>query len=140
MPLAHDLLPDTPPLPATKTPSTPIIRPSRVQRPPIRYQNMADIFTFLQEKDSPSPLISTLFVELRQKEMNDLFEKGVFEVVSISEGPKNIRIFNSRFVEEIKNVRTANAFEKSRLIVQAYNDHDKISILTQSPTIQRMSQ
>ena len=32
------------------------------------------------------------------------------------------------------------AFEKSRLIVQAYINHGKNEILTQSPTIQQMSQ
>ena len=101
---------------------------------------MAGVSTFLQEKDPLPPLTPTPFVESRQKEINGLLEKGVFEVVSISEVPKNIRIFNSRFVDEIKNIGTANAFEKSRLVVQAYNDHDKMSILTQSPTIQRMSQ
>ena len=140
LPLAQDLLPDNAPLPTTKTPSTPITRPSRVQRPPIRYQNITDVSTFSQEKDSLSPLTPTPFVESRQKEMNGLIEKGVFEVVSISEVPKNIKIFNSRFVDEIQNIGAANAFEKSRLVVQAYNDHDKMSILTQSPTIQRMSQ
>jgi hypothetical protein len=31
-------------------------------------------------------------------------------------------------------------FEKSRLVVQAYNDEGKETILTQSPTIQRASQ
>ena len=51
-----------------------------------------------------------------------------------------MRIFNSRFVDEIKNEGTAMAFEKSRLVVQAYNNHGKEEILTQSPTIQRMSQ
>ena len=119
LPLAQDLLPDTPPLPATETPSTPTTRPFRVRQPPIRYQNMADVSTFLQGKDSLPPLTPTPFVESRQKEMNGLLEKGVFEVVSISEVPKNIRIFNSRFVDEIKNIGTANAFEKSRLVVQA---------------------
>ena len=51
-----------------------------------------------------------------------------------------MRIFNSRFVDEIKNERTATAFEKLRLVVQAYNNHSKEEILTQSPIIQRMSQ
>jgi hypothetical protein len=31
-------------------------------------------------------------------------------------------IFNSRFVDEIKYPGTDKAFEKSRLVVQAYND------------------
>ncbi len=53
---------------------------------------------------------------------------------------KNVRIFNSRFVDEIKHPGTPQAYEKSRLIVQAYNDHEKTLMLTQAPTIQRMSQ
>ena len=50
------------------------------------------------------------------------------------------RIFNSRFVDEIKNKDTEKAFQKSRLVVQAYNDQEKELVLTQSPTIQRISQ
>ena len=40
----------------------------------------------------------------------------------------------------MKNAGTAAAFEKSRLVVQAYNDQSKNMVLTQAPTIQRMSQ
>jgi hypothetical protein len=43
-------------------------------------------------------------------------------------------------VDEIKNPGTDKAFEKSRLVVQAYNDQEKELVLTQSPTIQRVSQ
>jgi hypothetical protein len=53
---------------------------------------------------------------------------------------KNIRIFNSRFVDEIKHSDTSQAYEKSRLIVQTYNDHEKTLVLTQASIIQRMSQ
>lgn len=49
--------------------------------------------------------------------------------------PHGIRIFNSRFVDEIKNKDTDKAFEKSRLVVQAYNNKEKTAVLTQSPTI-----
>ncbi len=51
-----------------------------------------------------------------------------------------MRIFNSRFVDEIKKEGTATAFEKSRLVVQAYSNHSKEGNLTQSHTIQRMRQ
>ena len=40
----------------------------------------------------------------------------------------------------MKNKGTDKAFEKSRLVVQAYNDEEKSIVLTQSPTIQRVSQ
>lgn len=54
--------------------------------------------------------------------------------------PAGTRFFNSRFVGEIKHEGTERAFEKSRLVVQAYNDQGKSIVLTQSPTIQRLSQ
>ena len=76
----------------------------------------------------------------RQKEIAGLLEKGVFKVVTTEDIPSNSRIFNSRFVDEIKNPGTDKAYEKSRLVVQAYNDKDKNLVLTQSPTIQRVSQ
>jgi hypothetical protein len=53
---------------------------------------------------------------------------------------KNFRIFNSRFIDEIKHSNTSQAYEKSRLIIQAYNDHEKTLMLTQAFIIQRMSQ
>ena len=53
---------------------------------------------------------------------------------------ENMRIFNSRFVNEVKNVDTNSTFEKSRLMMQAYNDSTKHLVLTQSPTIQRVNQ
>ena len=40
----------------------------------------------------------------------------------------------------MKNKGTEKAFTKSRLVVQAYNDDEKRLVLTQSPTIQRISQ
>jgi predicted PP-loop superfamily ATPase len=52
----------------------------------------------------------------------------------------NARIFDSRFIDEIKNLDIDKAFEKSRVIVQAFDDSDKNLILTQSSTIQRVNQ
>ena len=84
--------------------------------------------------------IPASFVESRKKKINDLFEKSCFEIVSTFDVFHGTRIFNSRFVDEIKNIGTIDAYEKSRLIMQAYNDDDKAEMLTQTPTIQRMSQ
>ena len=52
----------------------------------------------------------------------------------------NIRIFDSRFVNEVKGKATPTPFEKSRLVIQAFQDAGKALILTQSPTIQRAAQ
>lgn len=76
----------------------------------------------------------------RQKEIAGLLEKNVFKVVTTADIPSNAQIFNSRFEDKIKNPGTDKAYEKSRLTVQAYNDKDKDLILTQSLTIQRVSQ
>jgi hypothetical protein len=118
-------------------------RPIRARRLPLRYQNFADITVFLQDDLDSSPPTSAptpTFAESRRKEINGLLERQVFELIIISEVPKDVRIFNSRFVDEIKHPGTPQAYEKSRLVVQAYNDHEKTLVLTQAPTIQRMSQ
>ena len=96
---------------------------------------MADISILLQNNASQPH-----FTESRRKIINGLLEKNAFEVVEILDIPRGMRIFNSRFVDEIKKKGTATVFEKSRFVVQAYNDHGKEEILTQSPTIQQMSQ
>lgn len=44
------------------------------------------------------------------------------------------------FFNTIKPQRTSQAYEKSRLVVQAYKDREKHSVFTQSPIIQRASQ
>ena len=54
----------------------------------------------------------------------------MFELVNLNDVPKGGRVFNSRFVNEIKNLGTNKAFEKSRLVVQAYNDLEKDLVLT----------
>jgi hypothetical protein len=52
-----------------------------------------------------------------------------------SEVPEGVHIFNSRFVDEIKNKGTDKELKKLRLVVQAYYDKEKHIVLTQSPTI-----
>jgi hypothetical protein len=99
---------------------------------PRKYPTKADISVFLQD-DQP-------YAASRQAEISGLLEKGVFEIASLNDVTGGVRIFNARFVDEIKNKGTDKAFEKSRLVVQAYNDNEKQLVLTQSPTIQRVSQ
>jgi hypothetical protein len=123
----------------------------RARRLSLRYQNFADITVFLQDEDDSSSIfilnsssftfvfIST-FVESRRKKINDLLKRQVFEIIIISKMSKNIRILNFRFVDEIKHSDTSQTYEKSRLIVQTYNDHEKTLVLTQALTIQRISQ
>jgi hypothetical protein len=76
-----------------------------------------------------------------KQEVDGLMARGVFEFVQwdlIKHA--GVRIFNSRIIHEIKGKATNTPFEKSRLVIQGYNDDGKEVILTQSPTIQRASQ
>jgi hypothetical protein len=74
------------------------------------------------------------------QEINDLVGRGVFKFELYNETVHGgTRIFKSRLVREIKG-KTTKPYEKSRLVIQGYQDHGKEAILTQSPTIQRCSQ
>jgi hypothetical protein len=115
---------------------------TRTRRLSLRYQNFADITVFLQDEVDSSfvSILTSTFAESRRKEINDLLKRQVFEIITISEVLKNVRIFNSRFVDEIKHSDISQAYEKSRLMIQTYNDHEKTLMLTQASIIQRMSQ
>ena len=57
------------------------------------------------------------FQTSRLKELNELFEKKVFEVINIKDLFIVARVFESRFINQMKNEGTEKAFEKSRLII-----------------------
>jgi hypothetical protein len=80
------------------------------------------------------------FEKSQDTEIQGLIKRGVFEFVRYDPAKHRGRIFNSRLVNEIKGKATDAPYEKSRLVIQAYNDAGKQEILTQSPTIQRISQ
>ena len=44
-------------------------------------------------------------------------KKSVFKFINIANILKGVRIFNSEFVDKIKNIGTDKAFEKSRLVI-----------------------
>src|ERR1700710_1416669 len=124
--------PEMPARPAEPRPELPVKRGrGRPRKYPLPEPTLT---TFLQDNDEHP------FAAARQLEVTGLLEKGVFQVVDRNSVPQETRIFNSRFVDEIKNKDTEKAFQKSRLVVQAYNDQEKDLVLTQSPTIQQISQ
>jgi hypothetical protein len=63
-------------------------------------------------------------------ELQSLMDSRVFRIEQFNPGKHgNTRIFSSRFVNEIKG-KTTTPFEKSRLVIQAYIDDEKVLILT----------
>jgi hypothetical protein len=76
-----------------------------------------------------------------QTEINGLIGRGIFRFEQYNPTKHGgIRIFKSRIMNEIKGKGTNKPYEKSRLVIQGYNNDGKLLMLTQSPTIQRSSQ
>lgn len=80
------------------------------------------------------------FQQSDQAEMDSLIAKGVIKVVEYDPFIHTGRIFKSRMVRTVKGRETDHPFEKSRLVIQAFNDEGKEFILTQSPTLTRVGQ
>jgi hypothetical protein len=100
---------------------------------------LASIANFIFNITDTINLVSS-FTASRQKKIVGLLEKGVFISINKKDVPADVRIFSSRFVNEIKHSETEKAFEKFRLVVQAFNYQNKTLVLTQSLIIQRISQ
>ena len=56
-------------------------------------------------------------MDLQYKEINRLLKKGVFTTIINRDISKGIYIFNLRFVNKIKHLRTNKAFKKLRLVI-----------------------
>ncbi len=61
--------------------------------------------------DSIVHIAFSQFAAFRQKEINDLIEKDVFQSIKTDDVSFDVRIFNSRFVNEIKHLDIDKAFE-----------------------------
>ncbi len=96
-------------------------RPRKHPLPKATNTLIVNISIFIQE---------LTFKNSRRSKINGLLEKGVFEPITIEDVLQGVCIFNSRFVNEIKHLGTDKAFEKSRLVIQAYNNQGKDVILT----------
>ena len=73
-------------------------------------------------------------------EIDSLIGRGVFALERFDEARHGrLRIFNMRFVNEIKDKLT-QPYEKTRMVLAGHHDTGKQSVLTRSPTIQRCSQ
>jgi hypothetical protein len=84
--------------------------------------------------------VDSSFITSRQQKIAELLEKEIFLSINRADVLSDVRIFSSRFVNEIKHSNTDKAFEKFRLIVQTFKNQNKTLILTQSSIIQRVNQ
>ncbi len=78
-----------------------------------------------------------LFEQSDQIEIKTLLANGVLLPLQYdSNQHAGVCLFKSHLVHEIKGKTTNKPYEKSRLVIQGYNDTEKTALLTQAPTIQ----
>jgi hypothetical protein len=101
-----------------------------------KYQTLIAYLNFILN----SIIADSSFIASRQQKIAELLEKDVFLSVNKADVFSDVRIFSFRFVNEIKHSSIDKAFEKFRLVVQAFKNQNKTFVLTQSSIIQRVSQ
>ena len=70
-----------------------------------------------------------------------MLTQGVFETISVNTDKlRGTKVFGSRLVDKIKGKEILILYEKSYLVIQAFDNKGKRDILTQSLIIQRSSQ
>ncbi|PMD64216.1 uncharacterized protein K444DRAFT_521322, partial [Hyaloscypha bicolor E] len=60
---------------------------------------------------------NNLYKNSYQVKITSLLEKNIFKIISRSQILKEIYIFNSRFINKIKNKNIKKEFKKSRLVI-----------------------
>ncbi len=75
-----------------------------------------------------------------QKEIQGLLEKDVFQLVMPEEASSRKQVFNTRFIDNIKNPCANKTYEKNRLVVNVYIDGKKNLVLMYSPKIPGVNQ
>ena len=144
--------PDAPQIPIANVPVPSAAQPRKRGRPPgSKNKTRANVYITKKEEadlelavklrnDGVITTPGAPFEASDEQEIGDLVGRGVFKFERYDEALHGgVRIFKSRLVREVKG-KTTKPYEKSRLVIQGYQDQDKETILTQSPTIQRCSQ
>lgn len=83
-----------------------------------------DIF---KKQGIPQSTNHSKYAHSQTKELNGLLERSVFTPVHIDVA-KGHRIFGSRFADQVKHEGTPNEFEKSRLVVEGFNNKSGVLI------------
>ena len=75
-----------------------------------------------------------------ENEIERFLKKDSFKVVTPEEILNNTKSLNSHFLDDITDLYTDKAYEKSQLVIHAYNDEKKNSVLGYLSKIPRVSQ
>lgn len=101
----------------------------------VTVKNITHFNAFAARKTPRSPE-NKKFSGSRRKEVDGLINIGVF-IISNYNDASGLRIYVSRFVDNLKNKGTPEAFEKSRLVFEGFKDHQ--GFLTHTQTVHRAS-
>lgn len=82
---------------------------------------------------------SAQYIVSKLNKIAGLRKKNIFKVVTTTAIQTNAQTFTFCFVHEVKNESIDKTYEKSRLVIQVYNDQEKDLILTKLPTIQHVN-
>lgn len=104
------------------------MQPKQVKTFLVKINTFIDIYTDVQ------------FSAFGQKEIKSLLGKDFFKIFTLEDVTSTIQIYNSCFVEEIKDLSIDKAYEKKCLVIYAYNDKEKIFVLKNSPKIPGVNQ
>lgn len=80
-----------------------------------------------------------IFAQPRKDELNGLLRNGTFKPIERSQVPSGSRVFNARFVDNMKRAGEGLR-KKSRFVSQSYSDEEATTIPTKETTGQRLSQ
>jgi Reverse transcriptase (RNA-dependent DNA polymerase) len=104
-------------------------------------QNTPEFGVYLSEPVSNTDprALSPEFIDVKQKEISGLLEKGTWKVCVRSELPAGANIMGGRLVLTIKDVDTDREIHKARYVIQGFRDKDKTRLVHQSLTARQQS-
>ena len=82
---------------------------------------------------------SVRFEEAKRKELQGLFERGVFDIVCREELPPSANVSGGRFVLAVKNPGTDKEVYKARFVVRGHTDSEKDMLIHNSTTLRQAS-
>lgn len=111
----------------------------RPRKQPVTHSgNEADLTVFTANITDPGP--SPNFEASRHKELDGLLDRGVFQVRATQMFPIGLGSLVLGSLTRLSSRELRKPLRSSRLVVKGYNDAGKQQILTQAPTIMRVSQ
>lgn len=108
------------------------------------YNDIASAITIDQSvmrvlKNSDERVKSPDFVKARQKEVNGLRRRNIWETVEVDDLEDDANVLGGRFVYTLKNYGAPNETSKARYVAEGFSDEDKPHIVHDTATLRASS-